>query len=133
MCWTVDVKAQTICSFSTLRGQVPSSYQCRRGEETLPIRHPVCCSEMRFHDQLLAKSVLTFPYITIPVGRALMVYALYEVLGYNFLQLLNFGASFTTFASIHIIPSHRHSVYLYVGFRCTIWEMVCRWSWNPHV
>jgi len=44
-------------------------------------------------------------------GRTLLLYALYEILSYSFLQIFNLAASFTTFASLHIIPSPRHPVH----------------------
>ena len=77
--------------------------------------------------------MLPFHYTPIPVGRALILYAFYEMSSYTFLQIFDFVASFTTFASLHIIPSPRHPVHLHTRLRCTIWKAVCRWSWNPHV
>lgn len=73
------------------------------------------------------ESVLTFHYLSVPVGRALIFHTLYKVVSYYFLQIFNFVASFTTFTSFHIIPFPRQSGHLYTRFRCTIWEAVCGW------
>lgn len=116
-----------------LRRSPPSNYQHRTGEERLPIKCPICCRETRFCGRLLTEWVLTFHYIPVPIGRAVILYPSYEMSGYNFLQIFNFVVSFTTFASLHIVPSPRNPVHLYRRHRCTIWEAICRWSWDPYV
>lgn len=67
----------------------------------------------------LTESVLTFHYVPVPIGRAVMLYALYEMSSYNFLQIYNFVISFTTFASLHIVP---FTSYLPPGILCTSTE-----------
>lgn len=52
----------------------------------------------------VTESVLTFPYLPVPVWRAFIFHSLYKVVSYYFLQIINFVAGFTTFASFHITP-----------------------------
>lgn len=74
---------------------------------------------------------LTFQYLPVPVGRALVFHTWYNMASYYFLQVFNFVASFTALTSLHMVPCRGHPVQLYTRFRCIIWEAVCRWLWNP--
>lgn len=109
--------------------QLPT--QDRGGDTAYQMPHLLQWDEVLW--SAVTELVLTFHYIPIPVGKAVMLCALYEMSSDKFLQIFNLVASFTTFASLHIIPSPRHPVHIYRRLRCTIWEAACRWSWNPHV
>lgn len=100
---------------------VPKRSLYRTGQTRMTAKCPVCCSEMKFHDQLLwSQCWLSSIFLFLLEGH--IFHSLYKVVSYYFLQIFNFVVSFAMFTSFHIIPCYRQPVHLYTRFRCTIWD-----------